>query len=93
MHLRHIVAIGAITAAGLVGTGVLSAGADVQPNHGHGFNCTHGDVASRDRDRGNGHECLPAVTVTTTPTTSPTTTAPAASVAAQTVTVQPRLTG
>ena len=89
MHMRHIVAIGAITAAGLVGTGVLSAGADVQPNHGHGFNCTHGDVASRNRDRGNGHECLQAVTVTTTPTT----TAPAASVAAQTVTVQPRLTG
>src|SRR5437762_11581432 len=97
LRVRDFVAIGAIAAAGLLGTGVLSAGAE----NGNGFNCTHGDVASAGHDNGNGHDCLQAATVTTTPTTTTTVTSSVSSAVASTsaakaataVAAQPKLTG
>src|SRR5438874_11448076 len=74
MRLRLKVAVGAVSAAALIGGGLSSAFASPDAEHGHGFNCTPGNPGNAEfqhdsrgkEDHGNGEDCLRSAPVTTT---------------------------
>src|SRR5436190_23225897 len=91
MRLRFVAVVGVVSVAALLGGGMMQALAD-ETEHGHGFNCTHGNTVTDrlgDPDQGNGHDCLAAAPLVTTTTVAPTVTPAAASLSPAAVAASP----